>query len=97
MFSRFCETHLDVASYPGVEQRLGGMGYKVLNVDHAVASEGGGTSVGVLLATKKCSQAAPLDPDLLAQVGAPSARRWVATSVRLKGVSLVIVCLYLFV
>ena len=92
-----CETHVDADAYPAVEQRLGGMGYKVLDVDHAAPSDGGGTSAGILIATKKCNQAGPLDSDLLAQVGVPLHRRWAASSFRLKGASVIIVCLYLFV
>ena len=93
----FCETHVPKDDFHLVDLRLRKQGYKIVDVDHAASTGLGGTSAGLCLATKTIHQAGPIDPAIVQEVSGHACRRWVAGTFRLKGASVIIVCLYLFV
>ena len=64
-----------------MERELSKLNYAVIDVDHAVDTDAGGTSGGLVLASKKCYEVVPLPGGILGELP-QEARNWVAGILR---------------
>ena len=91
----FSETHVNKLGFEGMERSLSKLNYQVIDVDHAVDTDEGGTSGGLVLASKKCYEVVPLPAGVSGEFPS-NARKWVAGILRVKGIAVLLLCVYLF-
>ena len=94
-----CETHLTGDGFAPVRARMGAMGWNAFhsNAVYTGRSESG-TSAGVAIFSRKSHLVSPLDSCVVAEASAghdPESLRWVGAVLRLRGVSVLLVELYL--
>ena len=89
------ETHVNKLGFTGMERALSKLNYQVIDVGHAVDTDEGGTSGGLVMASKKCYEVVPFPVGIAGEFPS-SARKWVAGILRVKGIAVLLLCVYLF-